>query len=138
MSILKGIALLALASTAWACSSATPVVVTSHDRDHDNPPADVEGPWDGRRVAYGEEFVITPGEAVGFGDHTPVVRWQNGALDGVVVDVMIQRVPPDTIPSLRLVEGSAVAADKCAITLVRLETGELRKATLKVTCGNAP
>ncbi len=123
-----------LTALASACASKPPIApgtpgtpgVEDQDRDA---PLDTEDAWTGRVVNYGEDFALAAGESVSFGAHAPVVRWVADGADGLVVDVIVHRVPFDAVPGVRLALGSAVAAAECALTLVRRDP-----VTLNVRC----
>lgn len=105
------------------------------DRDADSN-LDTEPAWTGRKVAFGQDFVLSRGEEVSFGDHQPVIGWSDGGVRDLVVSVVIQRIPPDALPGgLRLMPGEPARVEPCTLLLVRLEPGEPPKAVLRVTCG---
>ena len=119
-----------LTALASACASKPPVVV-DEDRDMQ---LDTEDAWTGRVANYGEDFVLATGESVSFGAHAPVVRWAGDGAEGLMLDVILQRVPPDVMSGLKLVVGKTEAVAPCAITLVRREPADAPTATLNVTC----
>lgn len=99
---------------------------------------DSEPAWTGRRVNFDEDFVLSRGESVSFGDHAPVITWESGGVSDVVVSVIFQRIPPDRIPGgVTLPPGQTIQAGKCTLKLVALRPGEPPSATLRVTCGTA-
>ncbi len=129
---------LALALCLCACGAAPPGPAPPSpdlDRDEDRN-LDTEPAWTGRKVTYGEDFLLSRGEEVSFGDHAPVVGWLGGGERDLRVSVVLQRIPPDSLPGgLTLLPGQPAQVPPCTLLLVRLEPGAPPNATLRVTCG---
>ena len=122
----------ALTALASACASTPPTTPGVEEQDRDAQ-LDTEEAWTGRVANYGEDFALAAGESVSFGAHAPVVRWVADSGEGLLVDVILHRVPFDAVPGVKLVVGSAVAAAECRLTLVRRDP-----LTLNVTCPKQP
>lgn len=115
------------------CGRQTQAVVP--DRDADGPMLDTEPPWAGRRAELGLDFTLAPGEAVGFGDHGPVVEWlsRSATTRGIVVKVTLSRIPPDVLLGVALEPGESVVVGPCALSWPQ-GSPQAESARLRMTC----